>query len=55
MRFDPIALEALLYYSWPGEFLEARAVIDTSARLADDIIQPRHLPVEIREAGESPG
>jgi DNA-binding NtrC family response regulator len=52
--FTPAALAALQAYPWPGNVRELRNVIERVVILeADPVLQPAHLPPEIR-AGQAP-
>jgi transcriptional regulator with PAS, ATPase and Fis domain len=42
------AMQILLGYSWPGNIRELQNVIERAAVIADDLIEPAHLPQEIR-------
>lgn len=50
------ARQALLNYEWPDNVRELRTVLETAvAKAGSKPIAPRHLPPEIRAAGESGG
>ncbi len=49
--FSPSATEVLLHYDWPGNVRELRHVVERALVLADgDLIKPRDLPAELRQA-----
>jgi two-component system response regulator HydG len=52
VELDDAALERLLKYSWPGNIRELRNVLERSRILArgEQLIQPKHLPPEVRDA-----
>ena len=50
-RFTPEAMLQLESYHWPGNVREMRNIIERIAILSDsDVIEPRHLSPEIRQA-----
>ena len=50
LRFSPEALGALDRYAWPGNVRELRNIVVQAAVMADDVIEPQHLPVPVRAA-----
>jgi len=51
---SPEALVALQAYAWPGNVRELRNVIERLVILeADQVILPKHLPLDIRSGGKS--
>jgi DNA-binding NtrC family response regulator len=50
-RFSPEAMLQLESYHWPGNVREMRNIVERIAILSEsDLIEPRHLPAEIRQA-----
>jgi DNA-binding NtrC family response regulator len=48
--FTPESMNLMENYSWPGNVRELRNIVERMAILCDaDRIEPRHLPVEIRQ------
>lgn len=55
-RFTVNAMTQLESYDWPGNVRELRNIVERIAILCDsDIIEPRHLPAEIRAVAPKPG
>ena len=49
--FSPAALSALMAYSFPGQLIEARAMLDVAARVArGPLVEISELPREVRRA-----
>jgi transcriptional regulator with GAF, ATPase, and Fis domain len=44
------ALQKLLGYPWPGNIRELQNVIERASVIADEVIEPPHLPTEIRKS-----
>jgi transcriptional regulator with PAS, ATPase and Fis domain len=48
---SPAAIEVLLRYDWPGNVRELRHAVERALVVADgDLIRPRDLPAELRQA-----
>jgi transcriptional regulator with GAF, ATPase, and Fis domain len=47
------AMDAMRRYTWPGNVRELRNVVERAVLLADDTIEPAHLPPEVRSGGET--
>ena len=43
-RFSPSAIHCLIAYDWPGNVRELQNVVRSSALMADEVIEPAHLP-----------
>jgi transcriptional regulator with GAF, ATPase, and Fis domain len=46
-RVSPAASELFLAYSWPGNVRELQNTLERAAVMADDVILPVHLPMQI--------
>lgn len=46
-KLSPEARELLLVYFWPGNVRELQNTVERASVLADDVIMPCHLPVQI--------
>lgn len=54
-RFTPETMRMMESYSWPGNVRELRNIVERLAILSDGaVIEPRHLPDEIRQAPVPP-
>ncbi|MHC4818178.1 MAG: sigma-54-dependent transcriptional regulator [Planctomycetota bacterium] len=51
-RFSPPSVEVLCRYRWPGNVRELIHVVEQTVVLAEcDVIEPHHLPAEVRSSG----
>jgi transcriptional regulator with GAF, ATPase, and Fis domain len=48
VRISPRAMQLLLGHSWPGNIRELQNVIERAAVIAEESIEPGHLPAEFR-------
>jgi transcriptional regulator with PAS, ATPase and Fis domain len=55
VRFDPLAVRALLRYSWPDNIRELKQALEAAIVLAGDgVIELRHLPAGVRKPPPEP-
>jgi DNA-binding NtrC family response regulator len=53
LKLDNDTIKLLKNYAWKGNIRELRNVIERAVILADDVIQPEHLPYEIQTQSEN--
>ena len=53
--FSPEAIKQLLKYQWPGNVRELKNAIESAVLLADDIILPEHLSLNMQKVNDEPG
>jgi len=53
--FSPEAIKQLLKYQWPGNVRELKNAIESAVLLADDIILPEHLSLNMQKMNDEPG
>ena len=46
-RFSSTAIHCLIAYDWPGNVRELQNAVQSSALMADEIIEPAHLPAAV--------
>jgi len=49
VEVDPAAMQMLYHYDWPGNMRQLRFALRTALVLADDVMRPEHLPMEVRQ------
>lgn len=52
---SPDAMALLEAYDWPGNVRELENCIRSAMILADKLVEPEHLPDQVRKSGSSPG
>jgi len=54
VEISPAAMQYLTAYSWPGNVRELQNAVESATVLAEDIVEPKHLPPAIaRELGNT--
>jgi DNA-binding NtrC family response regulator len=51
LTISPETVQLLKMYTWPGNIRELQNALSSAALLADDVIQPGHLPMSVQGAG----
>ena len=54
LSIAPETIQLLKTYSWPGNIRELQNALSSAALLADDLIQPTHLPMSVQGANQAP-